>query len=159
MDLSELAQLLGGFGEFFGAIAVVATVGYLTVQIRQNTKALRVSAYADFVDRHVEMVKFQAEHAEVISQPDEYESISEKDRTIHVAHLSGMLRNGDALHYQWQQGLLDDARFRSALVAVAGAIDGNAAGRRIWEGARARYNPDYREQIDLMLKEGLGRRI
>ena len=58
MTLMETAQLLGNFGEFFGAIAVVATLGYLTVQIRQNTKALRVSAYADFVDRHVEMVKF-----------------------------------------------------------------------------------------------------
>ena len=155
MDFYSAAQLLGNFGEFFGAIAVVATLGYLTVQIRQNTKALRVSAYADFVDRHVQMSKFQAEHAAVISQQDDYAALSEEDRTIHVAHLSGMLRNGDALHYQWQQGLLDDARFESALVAVAGVVDSNQAGRQIWEGAKARYNFDYRSHIDALLKQGI----
>ncbi len=155
MDFFSAAQLLGNFGEFFGAIAVVGTLGYLTVQIRQNTKALRVSAYADFVDRHIQMVKFQAEHAVVISGPDDYEALSAEDRTIHVAHLSGMLRNGDALHYQWQQGLLDDARFESALVSVAGAVQSNKSSRRIWEGARARYNPDYRSHIDVLLEKGV----
>ena len=38
MDLMSTAQLLGNFGEFVGAIAVVATLIYLSVQIRQNTK-------------------------------------------------------------------------------------------------------------------------
>jgi hypothetical protein len=38
MDLMSAAQLLGSFGEFVGAIAVVATLVYLSVQIRQHTK-------------------------------------------------------------------------------------------------------------------------
>jgi hypothetical protein len=155
MGFFSVAQVMCNFGEFFGAIAVVATLGYLTVQIRQNTKALRVSAYADFVDRHLQMVKFQANHAAVISQPDDYDTLSVEDRTIHVAHLSGMLRNGDALHYQWQQGLLDDARFESALVAVAGAILNNQSSQRIWDGAKSRYNPDYRSHIDALLIQGV----
>lgn len=153
MDLQTTAALLGNFGEFFGAIAVIATLGYLTLQIRQNTKALRVSAYADFVDRHVQMVKFEAEHAATITGHDDFASLSQEDRTVHVAYLSGMLRNGDALHYQWQQGLLDDARFASALVAVVGAIRNSTAGRQIWEGAKERYNPDYQAHIDALLKK------
>ena len=40
MDLMSTAQLLGNFGEFFGAIAVVVTLIYLAGQLRQNTKAL-----------------------------------------------------------------------------------------------------------------------
>ena len=43
MDLMSTAQLLGNFGEFFGAIAVVATLGYLAVQIRQNTESERLA--------------------------------------------------------------------------------------------------------------------
>ena len=39
MNVLEMAQLLGNFGEFFGAIAVVATLGYLAIQIRQNTRS------------------------------------------------------------------------------------------------------------------------
>ena len=35
MDLQATAQVLGSFGEFFGAIAVVVTLLYLTTQVRQ----------------------------------------------------------------------------------------------------------------------------
>ena len=44
MDHLAFAQLLGSYGEFVGAIAVVATLGYLAVQLRQNTQSLRISA-------------------------------------------------------------------------------------------------------------------
>ena len=47
MTLMETAQLLGNFGEFVGAIAVVVTLIYLTTQIRQNTIALRSAAAQD----------------------------------------------------------------------------------------------------------------
>ena len=43
MDFMSTAQLLGNFGEFVGAIAVVATLGYLAIQIRQNTRSSSVS--------------------------------------------------------------------------------------------------------------------
>jgi len=39
MDHLTFAQLLGNYGEFVGAIAVVVTLGYLAVQIRQNTRS------------------------------------------------------------------------------------------------------------------------
>jgi hypothetical protein len=42
MDLQATSQLLGNFGEFFGAIAVVITLMYLALQVRQahrHTKA------------------------------------------------------------------------------------------------------------------------
>ncbi len=39
MTLTDTAQLMGNFGEFFGAIAVVATLVYLVVQIKQASRA------------------------------------------------------------------------------------------------------------------------
>jgi len=44
MDHQAFAQLLGNYGEFVGAIAVVVTLAYLAVQIRQNTKASQANA-------------------------------------------------------------------------------------------------------------------
>ena len=38
MDHQEIAQLLGNYGEFFGSIVLIATLIYLSVQIRQHTK-------------------------------------------------------------------------------------------------------------------------
>ena len=39
MNLMDVSQILGNFGEFFGAIAVVVTLAYLAVQIKQNTNS------------------------------------------------------------------------------------------------------------------------
>ncbi len=39
MTLMETAQLMGNFGEFFGAFAVVATLFYLAVQVRHGKEA------------------------------------------------------------------------------------------------------------------------
>jgi hypothetical protein len=44
MEHQAFAQLLGNYGEFVGAIAVVITLLYLAVQIRQNTESLRLSS-------------------------------------------------------------------------------------------------------------------
>ena len=38
-------QDLGNMGEFVGAIAVIATLIYLTVQIRQNSRSISTAAY------------------------------------------------------------------------------------------------------------------
>ena len=43
MDHQAFAQLLGNYGEFVGAIAVVATLAYLAAQIRQNTRAIKAT--------------------------------------------------------------------------------------------------------------------
>ena len=49
MTLMESAQLLGNFGEFFGAIAVLVTLIYLVVQIRQNTASVVTATYESMV--------------------------------------------------------------------------------------------------------------
>ena len=42
MDHQAFAQLLGNYGEFVGAVAVVATLAYLAVQVRHSREAKNV---------------------------------------------------------------------------------------------------------------------
>jgi hypothetical protein len=54
MDHLTFAQLLGNYGEFVGAIAVVATLAYLARQISQSTNTSRADttfAYFDTITR------------------------------------------------------------------------------------------------------------
>ena len=44
-------QDLGSLGEFIGAIAVVISLVYLAAQIRQNTRALHSSSYAQSAEQ------------------------------------------------------------------------------------------------------------
>jgi len=56
MDHQAFAQLLGNYGELFGAIAVVATLAYLAVQVRQNKDATLASTHRDVSLGLVEVV-------------------------------------------------------------------------------------------------------
>ena len=51
MDHQAFAQLLGNYGEFVGAVAVVLTLIYLAVQVRQNTNTIAGSTEMDPPDR------------------------------------------------------------------------------------------------------------
>ena len=64
MTLMDTAQLLGNFGEFFGAIAVVATLIYLALQIRANTLATKRRSLDDVIDR---VIRWQAR---LVESPD-----------------------------------------------------------------------------------------
>ena len=71
MDLTSTAQLLGNFGEFFGAIAVVATLGYLAYQIRQNTQSSYASTLRNVgsdLARIYEQILANDELAELIAR-------------------------------------------------------------------------------------------
>ena len=56
MNLMDTAQLLGNFGEFVGAIAVVATLIYLAIQIRQNSVQVRVNSFQISTERYAELI-------------------------------------------------------------------------------------------------------
>jgi hypothetical protein len=51
MNLMDVAQLLGNFGEFFGAMAVVATLIYLAVQVRHSKEAVEAQTQAHRFDQ------------------------------------------------------------------------------------------------------------
>ena len=46
MTLIEISQLLGNMGEFVGAIAVVATLVYLSIQVRNTGRSAMLAAVA-----------------------------------------------------------------------------------------------------------------
>ena len=50
MDHHAIAQLLGNYGEFVGAIAVVVTLIYLAMQVRANSEMLNRTAQASRIE-------------------------------------------------------------------------------------------------------------
>ena len=56
MDHQTFAQLLGNYGEFVGAIAVVATLAYLATQIRQSNQASSRESYTHWMSEFNKVV-------------------------------------------------------------------------------------------------------
>jgi hypothetical protein len=68
MTLIDTAQLLGNFGEFVGAIAVVATLVYLAIQVRLGREA--TDANTRSLDEGLKLAMAQAYQARAQMQSD-----------------------------------------------------------------------------------------
>jgi hypothetical protein len=70
MDHQAVAEMLGNYGEFVGAIAVVGTLIYLAIQVRQsreatieNTKAIRAASYEVYNETSNSYFDYLGSHA------------------------------------------------------------------------------------------------
>lgn len=63
MSLIEVSQLLGNFGEFLGAIAVVVTLIYLAAQVKHNTRAARAATVQSTLTSELYTTATLAEHS------------------------------------------------------------------------------------------------
>ena len=113
MDHQAFAQMLGSYGEFVGAIAVVITLGYLAVQIRQNTAALRSSTWQaiqnaeHLFDQSLVGSKDAAEIWVRASQHglDGFDDPVERFRCLLIG--KQLVDQFQTHHYQREQGLID----------------------------------------------------
>ncbi len=57
---------LGAMGELFGALAVVLTLGYLAVQVKQNSQGMRVAAKLDIERNYNEYTDLILQDSELL---------------------------------------------------------------------------------------------
>ena len=81
MDHQAIAAMLGSYGEFFGAIAVVVTLGYLAYQVRQNTRS-------SFVTRAVAVTNRLGEIQEAIVCDSDLSSLMARCRDPELTDLT-----------------------------------------------------------------------
>ncbi len=82
MNFMDTAQLLGNFGEFFGAIAVVTTLVYLTLEIRRSrnaTIASSVLAMSELSHRSLLADRDSPYMAQLVSKAKSSETLDEQD--------------------------------------------------------------------------------
>jgi len=124
---------LGALGEFVGAITVVITLGYLAVQIRQNTQSMKESrrlalaqTYQMRADALQDMLVHAAESEHIgpiitkltsIGYPEDVSSLEQltpiergRFRQWQIAQQT----HWDNMFYQYQQGYLDEEYYRDS---------------------------------------------
>lgn len=106
-------QAFGAVAEMIGAIGVIATLGYLAVQVRQNTRAIRAQTYDSFVSQFrnwnepMRADERMAERFHELTEDVQSLSPEEQRHAIHV--LFDFARLAENLHYQYSEGMLSDA--------------------------------------------------
>ena len=106
-------QALGAIGEVAGAIGVIVTLLYLSVQVRQNSKMMKANAIQSISDASQQLIYQMSSEAEVM----EKSYFNDDEKLTPVEHRKAwflcraMLRGFEAQIYQHEVGLLDDAEW------------------------------------------------
>lgn len=126
-------QELGSLGELIAAIATVATLVYLAVQIRRNTQATRAASFHSIGDsmNHVNVAVSQnPELADIwLRGSDDRSSLSDQERLRYDNLLLSYFHVFETMHYQAGVGvgerslLRAEERSLAALLSTPGVRD------------------------------------
>ena len=102
---------IGAIGELVGAIGVILTLIYLAIQIRHNTRAVRLETAHNIMEEIRDLYSLMAEHGELADlinrAATDYESITGQEKVRWYALNMNFIRSLENGHIQWQEGALD----------------------------------------------------
>jgi len=163
MDHQAFAQLLGNYGEFVGAIAVVVTLAYLAVQVKQsrlsldaNTKAMRgqvVSEVMHSAIAYLQMFTQRDDVSELYVRFHADEALDSTQLTVMDATISAMFIARQHEFFQWKQGLLDEKVFKALRHVILTTL-ACENGRHWWqhEGSHL-FSREFVEYVDELWRE------
>lgn len=99
MDHQAIAQLLGNYGEFIGAIAVVATLAYLAIQVRHSR---------DSLDANTRSIQAQITQSRADNQAAKYRNMMESQHYVSITAKRVEAESDEA----WVNGLSTDEWLR-----------------------------------------------
>jgi hypothetical protein len=145
---------LGNIGDFIGGIGVVVTLIYLVTQIRQNTRALRLSSIQQIMGTSVS-VNHTASAGPIpgiAAKLESRERLTGEEFAQYVLFIWAMLTHHWQIFYQHQHGMIDDAVFeayKARLHAILGTSLSSAIWRsRIKSGFPVEFQQYVEEQLD-----------
>ena len=149
-------EALGAIAELVGAVGVIATLGYLAIQIRQNTAVVRTSSFQELVSgmsSFTTSISQNAEAADIYLRGlANFQDLSEIEKIRFHTLMTDPFTSAQVGHHLQERGLIDDKLYADYLASFSVLL--RAPGiRQWWESAKVWYHADFREFIDHKLSE------
>jgi len=127
-------EAIGAVGETIGATAVVITLFYLAVQLRQNTRqvkhsavATEIAAYQDMIGRISELnglLIASSELADLVLKGNaDFDSLTNGEKSRYISWYASLIRHGDMAFFLYERGVIDHDRAVSSLGPLIPAMD------------------------------------
>jgi hypothetical protein len=147
VSLSDLANI----GEFVGGIAVIATLVYLAIQIRQNTRSVRSATFQSVVDSFTDYTFELSKNAELtrlylhgLNEPDQ---LSEQDsRRFHFLMLT-IIRRFESAFQQQSSMMLTPSQWSGFRGSAAGVLS-SPGGSKWWIANRALFTEEFQNFVE-----------
>lgn len=141
-------QAIGAIGEIGGALAVLVSLIYLAVQIRQNTKMMRSAAKQDLTVATQNVLFKAVDHADIwvkLASGEDGSSPEEEARMWLLVRAS--MRGFESQCYQYEAGLLEEDEWQALRTAILDlcTLPGWA---RYWEQMKPHMSNRLRKLVD-----------
>lgn len=147
-------QDLGNLGELVAAIATVATLGYLALQLKQNTKALRSQTFQQSsmdMSLTANAISSNGELAEIVVKASEsLDNLSPEERIRFHFWMVVALRRFEAIYVQSLYGSIDRVRIEGFERSILTLISSGGPAEW-WKTAKTAFSSDFVEYADKRL--------
>ena len=151
-------EALGAIGELIGGVAVIATLIYLAVQIRQNTAMITAQTVQASVDATQRVLLFRTESSElraILRKARSDEELSRDEFEVLTSYLQAAFMNFQARLQHNVRGVFDESVNESYEHILRDYLEQPYV-QRWWGFARALYGREFREHCDEIVAEVSG---
>lgn len=145
----------GALGELVGGVAIIVSLIYVGLQVKQNTDTLRLSTArnttADLADINL-LPAQNKDFADIFFRGvQDIESLEGPDRATMYGYFHKFYRTYENAHYQFSRGALEADLFRGItnqnimLTSMPGA-------QRYWRERKTWYNEEFQAYVDNELR-------
>jgi len=156
---TQLVEQIYYVAEIISVVAVVISLIYVGIQVKQNTQAVRNSTLQNISENQLNVHGLIAAHGDLAdivfkaATGDGSEQGTEKFRFTAWMHTA--VRSLENAYYQHREGALDERNWRS-LCRQYGPILHTGLNAHYWRDRSFMYSDDFREFVDgVLLKDQL----
>ena len=144
-------EAIGAIGETIGALAVVVTLAYLAVQIRQNNDLLRSGSRQALVTNDITSLSVNMRNADVFAKFAEMGELSAEEQ-MQLSFIFALdLRNREFEYFQYKNGLLDEETWLAYRHVIL-INHASELGRKWWDRVgRGIVDPGFAKLVDELL--------
>ena len=150
-------EALGAIGEIVAAVAVVVTLGYLAVQIRQNTTiAVGTARHSLLIGIH-EQVQGMWENEDKVNLVrrglNDYDALSADEKLVFHGLICPVVGHYENARSLFQAGLIDRSLLDAHLAISLGCIR-TPGGAQWWSQVRDSWEVTMRQELDDAVSTG-----
>ena len=152
MDHQELAQLLGNYGAFIGAIGVVLSLIFVGYSIVQNTRATRAQTRHAITQSFMSIAEIISERPEAFalgmsSNPKDFDKLPTGDKAYFIASMFGLFKYYELMFMEYKDGNTDEVSWNAWSLHML--MQFHQPGVRAWWALReATFHPEFRKFLN-----------
>ena len=143
-------EAIGAVGEILGALAVLLTLLYLGLQLKQNMRLTKAMIRENRTDSSQKIILAIAEISEIITSNSSTRSVADEFKTTMV--LRAMFRDYEAYSYQHHAGLLDSSEWEAMLETWRDTLKSQRI-RDVWYEVAPQYSMHLHDDLKPILDE------